>query len=133
MQIALRQVTLRRAAKPKRNKTENSSNVFAWTKCCGKDFGIEVAVFCVPRRYAQWFAFGVSGVVTKPVESARQSGLFGLAEGLGRAFPGFVVLPMSGALDFFSLTVDGTGASCSREAMVMWCASGDMFQVPHYS
>ncbi|PIA31101.1 hypothetical protein AQUCO_05300138v1 [Aquilegia coerulea] len=63
---------------------------------------------------AQGFAFGVSGVVTKPVESARQSGLVGLAQGLGQAFLGFVVQPMSGALDFFSLTVDGIGASCSR-------------------
>ncbi|CAK9173340.1 unnamed protein product [Ilex paraguariensis] len=63
---------------------------------------------------AQGVAFGVSGVVTKPVESARQNGLLGLAHGLGRAFLGFIVQPVSGALDFFSLTVDGIGASCSR-------------------
>ncbi|KAK2999891.1 hypothetical protein RJ639_022624 [Escallonia herrerae] len=63
---------------------------------------------------AQGVAFGVSGVVTKPVESARQNGLLGLAHGLGQAFLGFVVQPMSGALDFFSLTVYGIGASCSR-------------------
>lgn len=63
---------------------------------------------------AQGFAFGVSGVVTKPVESARQNGILGLAHGLGRAFLGFIVQPVSGALDFFSLTVDGIGASCSR-------------------
>lgn len=59
-------------------------------------------------------AFGVSGVVTKPVESARQNGLLGLAHGIGRAFVGFIVQPVSGALDFFSLTVDGIGASCSK-------------------
>ncbi|XP_024994007.1 uncharacterized protein LOC112527539 isoform X2 [Cynara cardunculus var. scolymus] len=63
---------------------------------------------------AQGVVFGVSGVVRKPVESARQNGLLGLAHGLGRAFLGFVVQPVSGALDFFSLTVDGIGASCSR-------------------
>lgn len=63
---------------------------------------------------AQGFAFGVSGVVRKPVESARQNGLLGFAHGLGRAFLGFVVQPVSGALDFFSLTVDGIGASCSK-------------------
>ncbi|KAM7525353.1 hypothetical protein LguiA_015255 [Lonicera macranthoides] len=63
---------------------------------------------------AQGFAFGVSGVVTKPVESARQNGILGLAHGLGRAFLGFIVQPVSGALDFFSLTVDGIGASCTR-------------------
>ncbi|KAL8101699.1 hypothetical protein AgCh_033550 [Apium graveolens] len=63
---------------------------------------------------AQGVAFGVSGVVKKPMESARDNGVFGLAHGLGRAFLGFVVQPVSGALDFFSLTVDGIGASCSR-------------------
>jgi vacuolar protein sorting-associated protein 13A/C len=63
---------------------------------------------------AQGFAFGVSGVVTKPVESARQNGLLGLVHGLGRACLGFVVQPVSGALDFFSMTVDGIGASCSK-------------------
>ncbi|KAK6251014.1 hypothetical protein SCA6_005019 [Theobroma cacao] len=63
---------------------------------------------------AQGVAFGVSGVVTKPVESARQNGLLGLAHGIGRAFVGFIVQPVSGALDFFSLTVDGIGASCSK-------------------
>ncbi|KAG4987653.1 hypothetical protein JHK85_030636 [Glycine max] len=63
---------------------------------------------------AQGVAFGVSGVVRKPVESARQNGILGLAHGLGRAFLGFIVQPVSGALDFFSLTVDGIGASCSK-------------------
>ncbi|XP_068635813.1 uncharacterized protein [Aristolochia californica] len=63
---------------------------------------------------AQGVAFGVSGVVRKPVESAREYGLLGLAHGLGRAFVGFIAQPVSGALDFFSLTVDGIGASCSR-------------------
>ncbi|XP_071692229.1 uncharacterized protein [Rutidosis leptorrhynchoides] len=63
---------------------------------------------------AQGVAFGVSGVLRKPVESARQNGLIGLAHGLGRACLGFVVQPVSGALDFFSLTVDGIGASFSR-------------------
>ena len=56
----------------------------------------------------------MSGVVKKPMESARQNGLLGLAHGLGQAFLGIIVQPVSGALDFFSLTVDGIGASCSR-------------------
>ncbi|GAB4857735.1 hypothetical protein Ancab_015642 [Ancistrocladus abbreviatus] len=63
---------------------------------------------------AQGVAFGVSGVVTKPVESARQNGVLGLAHGLGRAFVGIIVQPVSGALDFLSLTVDGIGASFAR-------------------
>ncbi|XP_042394059.1 uncharacterized protein LOC121984930 isoform X2 [Zingiber officinale] len=63
---------------------------------------------------AQGVAFGVSGVLRKPVESARQHGFLGLAHGLGRAFVGFVVQPLSGALDFVSLTIDGIGASFAR-------------------
>ncbi|XWS49634.1 hypothetical protein CRYUN_Cryun12cG0020000 [Craigia yunnanensis] len=63
---------------------------------------------------AQGVAFGVSGVLTKPVESARRNGLLGLAHGIGHAFLGFIVQPVSGALDFVSLTVDGIGASCSK-------------------
>ncbi|KAL8141812.1 hypothetical protein V2J09_014844 [Rumex salicifolius] len=66
------------------------------------------------EAFAQGVAFGVSGVVRKPVESARQNGVLGLADGLGRAFVGFIVQPVSGALDFLSLTVDGIGASCAR-------------------
>lgn len=66
------------------------------------------------EAFAQGVAFGVSGVVRKPMESARQNGILGLARGLGNAFVGIIVQPMSGVLDFFSLTVNGIEASCSR-------------------
>lgn len=48
------------------------------------------------------------------MENVRQYGLLGLAQGIGRAFLGIFVQPVSGALDFFSLTIDGIGASCSK-------------------
>lgn len=48
------------------------------------------------------------------MESTRQNGFVGLAHGIGRACVGFFVQPVSGALDFFSLTVDGIEASCSK-------------------
>ncbi|KAF3773180.1 putative vacuolar sorting-associated protein 13B [Nymphaea thermarum] len=63
---------------------------------------------------AQGVAFGVSGVVTKPVENARQHGVLGFAQGVGQAFLGVVAQPVSGVLDFFSLTVDGIGASYTK-------------------
>ncbi|PNT67927.1 hypothetical protein BRADI_3g33740v3 [Brachypodium distachyon] len=63
------------------------------------------------EAFAQGLAFGVSGVLRKPVEGARQYGVIGIAHGLGRAFVGCIVQPISGALDFFSLTVDGISAS----------------------
>ncbi|XP_062073801.1 uncharacterized protein LOC133778015 isoform X2 [Humulus lupulus] len=66
------------------------------------------------EAFAQGVAFGISGVVKRPMENARQNGLLGLAHGLGQAFIGFFAQPVSGALDFFSLTVDGIGASCSK-------------------
>jgi vacuolar protein sorting-associated protein 13A/C len=66
------------------------------------------------EAFAQGLAFGVSGVLRKPVESARQYGVIGIAPGIGRAFVGFIVQPLSGALDFFSLTVDGISASFMR-------------------
>ncbi|OIV92802.1 hypothetical protein TanjilG_00936 [Lupinus angustifolius] len=43
---------------------------------------------------AQGVAFGVSGIVRKPVQSAQQNGLLGLANGIGRAFLGFIVQPV---------------------------------------
>ncbi|XP_057487524.1 uncharacterized protein LOC130773593 isoform X2 [Actinidia eriantha] len=76
--------------------------------------GIGDGIIQGTEALAQGVAFGVSGVVTKPMESARQNGLLGFAHGLGRAVLGMIVQPVSGALDFFSLTVDGIGASCSR-------------------
>lgn len=63
---------------------------------------------------AQGVAFGVTGVVTKPFESARQNGIVGLAHGVGRGFLGVILQPVSGALDFFSMTVGGIGASFSK-------------------
>ncbi|GMJ16090.1 hypothetical protein like AT4G17140 [Hibiscus trionum] len=76
--------------------------------------GVADGIIQGTEALAQGVAFGVVGVVRKPVENARQNGLLGLAQGIGRAFLGFLVQPVSGALDFFSLTVDGIGAGCSK-------------------
>ncbi|KAL0372966.1 UNVERIFIED_CONTAM: putative vacuolar protein sorting-associated protein 13D [Sesamum calycinum] len=54
---------------------------------------------------AQGFAFGVSGVVRKPVESARQNGLLGLAHGLGQAFLVFLYSHEFGIHGYFILTM----------------------------
>ncbi|KAJ0970742.1 hypothetical protein J5N97_018701 [Dioscorea zingiberensis] len=76
--------------------------------------GVSDGILQGTEALAQGVAFGVSGVLRKPVESTRQYGLLGLAHGLGRAFLGILVQPLSGALDFVSLTVDGVGASFAR-------------------
>lgn len=82
-----------------------------WSRRIG---GVGDGIVQGTEALAQGVAFGVSGMLRKPVESARQNGILGLAHGLGQAFLGFIAQPVSGALDFFSLTVDGIGASCSR-------------------
>ncbi|KAK8614167.1 hypothetical protein V6N13_122539 [Hibiscus sabdariffa] len=76
--------------------------------------GVRDGIVQGTEALAQGVAFGVSGIVRKPVESTRQNGFVGFAHGIGRAFLGFVVQPVSGALDFFSLTVNGIEASCSK-------------------
>lgn len=63
---------------------------------------------------ARGFAYGFRGVVTKPVYSARQNGFAGFFSGLGKAAVGVVVQPVSGALDFVALTVNGVGTSCTN-------------------
>lgn len=76
--------------------------------------GISDGILQGTEALAQGLAFGVSGVVRKPVESARQDGILGFTQGIGRAFLGFIVQPVSGALDFVSITVDGISASVSK-------------------
>lgn len=62
---------------------------------------------------ARGFGYGITGVVTKPITNARQHGFVGFFQGLGKAALGFVMLPVSGVLDFVSLTVNGVGVSCT--------------------
>jgi len=76
--------------------------------------GISDGILQGTEALAQGLAFGASGMVRKPVESARQDGILGFTQGIGRAFLGFIVQPVSGALDFVSLTVDGISASVSK-------------------
>jgi vacuolar protein sorting-associated protein 13A/C len=61
---------------------------------------------------ARGFGYGISGVVTKPITNARQNGVAGFFQGVGKAALGFVMLPVSGVLDFVSLTVNGVGVTC---------------------
>ncbi|KAJ7562087.1 hypothetical protein O6H91_03G054700 [Diphasiastrum complanatum] len=63
---------------------------------------------------ASGVVFGVSGILIKPVSNARENGVIGFIQGLGKAAVGFVMQPISGILDFVSLTVDGVSASCTR-------------------
>lgn len=50
---------------------------------------------------------GFTGVITKPMEGRKKSGMLGFIKGTAKGVTGLVVKPMSGALDFFSMTTEG--------------------------
>lgn len=50
---------------------------------------------------------GVTGIVTKPVEGAKQEGVKGFFKGAGKGLVGVVVRPASGVVDFASSSFDG--------------------------
>ncbi|XP_028969113.1 vacuolar protein sorting-associated protein 13 [Galendromus occidentalis] len=56
------------------------------------------------------FYDGVTGVVTKPLEGAREDGIGGFMKGMGKGLIGIVARPASGVVDFAS----GTFASVKR-------------------
>ncbi len=58
---------------------------------------------------------GITGVVTKPVEGARDGGMSGFLSGIGKGFAGLVLQPVSGAVDLASKAVEGVNASKVRE------------------
>jgi vacuolar protein sorting-associated protein 13A/C len=57
---------------------------------------------------------GITGVVTKPVEGARDKGLHGFISGIGKGMAGLVLQPVSGAVDMASKAVEGVNASKAR-------------------
>ena len=58
---------------------------------------------------------GLSGVVTKPLEGSKKSGVFGFLKGTAKGMTGLVVKPVSGALDFFSLTTEGIKNTSAKD------------------
>lgn len=48
----------------------------------------------------------MTGVVTKPVSGAKESGPSGFIEGLGKGFIGLVARPIGGIVDFASTSSD---------------------------
>ena len=50
---------------------------------------------------------GFKGVVSQPIEESRKNGFLGLLKGTAQGVTGLVVKPISGTLDFLSLTTEG--------------------------
>ena len=58
------------------------------------------------KGLAEGFFGGITGVVTKPVDGAREDGVGGFFKGVGKGVVGLVTRPVGGAVDFASGTFD---------------------------
>ena len=61
---------------------------------------------------------GVTGLVTRPVEGARQEGLGGFFKGVGRGLTGIVVKPIAGTLGMASRLTEGVKNTANRAERV---------------
>ncbi|PKA57778.1 hypothetical protein AXF42_Ash015155 [Apostasia shenzhenica] len=59
---------------------------------------------------AKGFFRGVTGIVTKPLEGAKSSGVEGFVQGVGKGIIGAAAQPVSGVLDLLSKTTEGANA-----------------------
>lgn len=53
---------------------------------------------------------GVTGILTKPLEGAKASGVEGFVQGVGKGIIGAAAQPVSGVLDLLSKTTEGANA-----------------------
>lgn len=56
--------------------------------------------------FSQGVFDGVTGVVTKPIEGAREGGVGGFFKGVGKGLIGVVTRPTAGVVDFASGSLD---------------------------
>ncbi|KAH7429913.1 hypothetical protein KP509_09G071300 [Ceratopteris richardii] len=59
---------------------------------------------------------GVTGILTKPLEGARVSGMEGFMQGVGKGILGAAAQPVSGVLDLLSKTTEGANAMKAKIA-----------------
>lgn len=57
------------------------------------------------------FFRGITGIVTKPIEGARDEGAYGLLKGFGKGIVGVAAQPMAGIFDFVQKGAEGTRMS----------------------
>ncbi|XP_078179744.1 uncharacterized protein LOC144573852 isoform X2 [Carex rostrata] len=59
---------------------------------------------------AKGFFRGVTGILTKPLEGAKATGVEGFVSGVGKGLIGVAAQPVSGVLDLFAKTTEGANA-----------------------
>ncbi|XP_065685047.1 intermembrane lipid transfer protein VPS13A isoform X3 [Hydra vulgaris] len=69
--------------------------------CVGQEFIIG------GKQFLFGILFGISGLVTKPVQGARASGINGFFKGFGKGIIGLLVKPASGVVDLVTSSLDG--------------------------
>lgn len=60
--------------------------------------------------FAKGLFRGVTGILTKPLEGAKSSGVEGFVQGFGKGIIGAAAQPVSGVLDLLSKTTEGANA-----------------------
>lgn len=60
--------------------------------------------------FAKGLFRGVTGILTKPLEGAKTSGVEGFVQGFGKGIIGAAAQPVSGVLDLLSKTTEGANA-----------------------
>ena len=50
---------------------------------------------------------GATGIITKPIQGAKEEGITGFGKGIGKGILGTVVKPVSGVVDLVSKTTEG--------------------------
>ncbi|XP_073012998.1 uncharacterized protein [Typha latifolia] len=60
--------------------------------------------------FAKGLFRGVTGILTKPLEGAKSTGVEGFVQGVGKGLIGAAAQPMSGVLDLLSKTTEGANA-----------------------
>lgn len=68
---------------------------------------------------AKGFFRGVTGILTKPLEGAKASGVEGFVQGVGKGLIGAAAQPVSGVLDLLSKTTEGANAMRMKIASVI--------------
>lgn len=59
------------------------------------------------KQFVLGLVFGISGLVTKPVQGARKSGIEGFFKGVGKGVLGLLVKPTGGVIDLLTSSLDG--------------------------
>ncbi|CAF4656530.1 unnamed protein product [Rotaria sp. Silwood1] len=70
------------------------------------------------KNVVMGFVDGVKGVVTKPIEGAKDSGASGFFKGLGKGVIGLVARPTGGVVDFASSSFDRIKRTAQQEELV---------------